>query len=118
MSEITAMKQNAKLAAFTLNELLLIIATFAILFSIGGPVASSVRNKTQTRQCIEQLGRIEHAKAIFARASHAAAGAPVYQADVDYLVSELICPAGGAYTINQVGTKPTCTIPAHILAQK
>ena len=29
-----------------------------------------------------------------------------------------VCPAGGTYTWNTVGTPPTCTIPGHTLVQK
>ncbi|MEK7507482.1 MAG: hypothetical protein AAB602_00145 [Patescibacteria group bacterium] len=93
-----------------------ILTSFAVAVTI--PIYSRVGENGRTKWCVERLERIEHAKAIFAKASRATNGAPVYRDDIydDHLIPEYKCPGGGKYIINAVGEKPTCTISGHTLS--
>lgn len=68
--------------------------------------------------CINNLRQIEGAKQQWALEKGKPAGALLTAADLaPYLQSKTVptCPAGGVYTLNQVGLSPLCSAPGHVL---
>jgi len=67
--------------------------------------------------CINNLRIIEGAKDQWALENKKVDGTAVSAQDLQpYLKNNTIpaCPQGGAYTLNRVGTPPTCSIPGHV----
>jgi len=74
---------------------------------------------SQARQCVQSLKVIESAKMVWALYHHKASGDAPTDADLfgpDKEVKEKPqCPAGGAYRLGQVGEKPVCNVPGHVI---
>jgi outer membrane lipoprotein-sorting protein len=76
---------------------------------------------SQRNACINNLRQIDAAKNEFALEKGKANGTPVTEADIKpYIKLDTNgnlpkCPAGGTYTIGNVGEKPTCSVPGHAL---
>lgn len=88
--------------------------------------AASADRKTslevqQSNACINNLRQIDAAKSEWALEKGKPTGTPVTEDNIKpYLKLDangnfLKCPAGGKYTIGNVGEKPTCSIPGHEL---
>ena len=75
----------------------------------------------QRNACINNLRQIDAAKEQWALENGKKAGDVVTEADIKpYIKLDANgnlpkCPAGGTYTIGNVGEKPTCSIPGHEL---
>jgi hypothetical protein len=68
--------------------------------------------------CINNLRQIDGAKQQWALDKGKPAGALLTAADLaPYMQSNTVptCPAGGVYTLNQVGLSPLCSAPGHVL---
>ena len=69
--------------------------------------------------CIDNLRMIDGAKGQWALANHKTeTDAPVWKDLVGgtaYIKTTPVCPKGGVYSINNMATLPTCTIPRHEL---
>ncbi len=66
--------------------------------------------------CVMNLRQIDGAKMQWALENEKQeTDSPTAQDLAPYLKSQLVCPAGGAYTFHAVGQKPTCSIPTHQL---
>ncbi|HZV36903.1 MAG TPA: hypothetical protein VFB72_20165 [Verrucomicrobiae bacterium] len=68
--------------------------------------------------CINNLRQIDGAKQQWALENKKTADAVPTAADLaPYLpnINQMVCPAGGTYTINAVGVPPTCSVPSHTL---
>ena len=68
--------------------------------------------------CINNLRTIAGAKDQWALENKKGTGDAVSAQDIQpYLRNNAIpaCPQGGAYTLNDVGALPTCSIPGHVL---
>ena len=67
--------------------------------------------------CINNLVWIAGSKKIAAQEYGLRSGATVNKQDLGkYIVGEFPnCPAGGTYTINPIGTEPTCSVSGHSL---
>ena len=77
----------------------------------GGPDAAPAR-------CRAHLRRIRAAKAQWALEKELQAGAAVSKRTLSrYLPKGRMptCPSGGVYSVNRVGTDPTCSVPGHVL---
>jgi len=71
----------------------------------------------QVGACIHNLRIIEGAKDQWALENKKGVGDVVNTAGLaDYLKGNVLpwCPAGGAYTINPIGTAATCNLPGHV----
>lgn len=89
----------------------------------------TLRNQTQQFQqanaqnhaniCINNLRQIDAVKQQWALEHNKVAGSVPTAADLQaYFPNKgagLICPAGGAYTLNAVQVAPTCSVPGHVL---
>ena len=93
------------------------ICLIPMLAAIAIPNFVRARNTAQRNACINNLRQIDGAKQQWAlEYKKETADTPTPQQLDAYLrmgFSSLKCPAGGVYTINAVGEKPTCSIPRH-----
>ena len=76
-----------------------------------------VRRLELQSACINNLHWIAGAKELLAKEKGLKPGTRVDNQDVEPYVLDgwRDCPAGGTYTMNPIGTEPTCSIPGHQL---
>ena len=97
------------------------ISIFPLLLAIAIPNFIKARSVSEENGCINNLRLIDSAKQQWALEQRKlATDTPTWEDLRPYVGSgptgELPkCPAGGDYKINQVGSKPTCSIPTHQL---
>jgi prepilin-type N-terminal cleavage/methylation domain-containing protein len=102
---------------FTLVEIMIVVLIIGILMAIAVPNFIRARESSRTSACIANLKQIDSAKEQFAMDAKLAQGGAVQLSDLypTYMKSSPSCPAGGTYTVNTVGTNPTCTVAGHAL---
>ena len=103
-----------KSSGFTLVEIMIVIMIIAIITSIAVPNFLQARDTSRRSACIHNLKYIDTRKEQFAMEAKLDDGAPVAWSDLvpNYLKFQPECPSGGAYTINVIGTTPTCSLSA------
>jgi hypothetical protein len=91
-----------------------------MMAAIAIPNFVKARSTAQKYMCITNLRQIDTAKQQWAvENKKQTTDTPKAQELETYLhrtFNSLKCPAGGVYTINAVGEKPTCSIPQHDLS--
>ena len=104
-------------AAFTLTEILIVVAIIGLLAVIAIPNFISSRQKGQATTCINNLRQIDSAIQQWALEGNQAAGAAVTKSAVTPYISRAgsggifpQCPSGGQYVMTTVQEKPTCSI--------
>jgi prepilin-type N-terminal cleavage/methylation domain-containing protein len=116
------MKKNSRNAGFTLVEIMIVVAIIGLLAAIAIPNFVTARQTSQTNACINNLRQIDGAKQQWAlETGQTAAAIPVGTNLQVYLgrgssgsLSNVCCPLTsplaplGGYTVNAVGTPPTC----------
>jgi len=109
------MKMNKK--GFTLVEIMIVVAIIGLLAAIAIPNFMKARTKAQTNACIANLKQIDGAKQVWALDNgQSDTDTPSWDALVtNYIKKQPTCPGGGNYTINNVGTEPTCDVTGHTL---
>jgi type IV pilus assembly protein PilA len=113
------MKQTNNLhqAAFTLIEIMIVVAIIGLLAAIAIPNFVSARARAQANACINNLRQLDAAANQFALEKGRQTGSAIT------LTSDLTpyiklnsagslppCPAGGTYALTVIGTNPTCTL--------
>jgi prepilin-type N-terminal cleavage/methylation domain-containing protein len=114
--------------AFTLIEIMVAILIITVLMTIAVPNFIRARASSQGRSCVRNLRQIDSAKQQYAMDNHLAASStmPALSVFCGYSTTTYIkgntpsCPAGGAYTVNNLDIDPTCSIGtgaavAHVL---
>ena len=103
---------------FTLLEIMVVVAIFSVLLSIGFSNYVRARNSTQTRACVKQIRTLQAAKSQLAMIRHLPAGTLVSAADLlteELIRQEPICPMGFSYDLGTLNDEPVCTsgLPGH-----
>ena len=106
------MKLRKNTAGFTLVEIAIVAAIIGLLAVIAVPNLTRARTDARRSACINNLRLINAAKEEYALANNVDTGGNVDAADVEtYLGDNVmpVCPSAGTYTINIVGTTPSCS---------
>ncbi len=112
-------KYNRK--GFTLVEIMIVVAIIGLLAAIAIPNFVKARETAQRNACINNLRLIDAAKEQYALEWDLTTGSTAVDSSnlADYFKGNTFpgCPASGDYTVEAIGTSPTCTItdPAHAL---
>ena len=100
---------------FTLVEIMIVVAIIGLLAAIAIPSFVKARNTSQQNACINNLRMIDAGKEQAALVNKWADQQVPTTTVVDTYIKGTttpICPAGGTYTYNNIGTNPTCNIMA------
>ena len=112
-----------RVKAFTLLEVLIVLAIIGIIVSIAAYTWFRQREISRGRACQENLTKISDAKEQYAMEFNVPNGAAIVWPDdllrpgsassgQGYMKKSPTCPASGIYTPNVIGTDPTCSIGA------
>lgn len=108
MSRFTVRRRKG---GFTLIEIMIVVLIIAVLLAIAIPNFMRAREASRAKSCCSNLRQIETAKEQWAMDNKAANGDDVTDTLwPDYIKAEPVCPSGGTYTINPVGTNAECSI--------
>ncbi|MHB9036748.1 MAG: competence type IV pilus major pilin ComGC [Armatimonadota bacterium] len=99
---------------FTLVEIMIVVLIIGILLAIAIPNFMRARETSRAKSCCANLRQIETAKEQYAMDLKLANADPVpagalWAAD-GYIRDTPVCPSGGAYTEQNIGTNATCGI--------
>jgi len=100
-------------SAFTLVEIMIVVAIIGLLAAIAIPNFNRARSNAQSKTCIKNLSTIESAKHIWGVEKGKSDGdeptaSELYGPDL-YIKEEPVCPTGGSYSVNPIGTVATCS---------
>jgi competence protein ComGC len=96
---------------------LVLTPIIGLLAAIAVPNFIKARDASMHNACIANLRIIDSAKATWALENKKTEGELPTETDLigpdKYMMAKPTCPAGGSYSLNPVGAKPTCTVPKH-----
>lgn len=99
--------------AFTLIEIMIVIAIIGIVVAIVATTWLRQREVARARACQETLSKIDLGKESYAHENHVPDGAAVGWGDLIgstlYIKRTPHCPAGGEYRVGVIGQSPTCS---------
>ena len=96
---------------------MIVVLIIGILMAIAVPNFIQARQSSRKSSCIANLKQVDAGKEQYAMDAKLDSGATVTWANLTptYMKSQPTCPSGGTYTINTVGTNPTCSITGHTI---
>ena len=102
---------------FTLVEIMIVVAIIGLLAAIAIPNFMRAREKAQQNACIANLKQMSGAITLWALDEGAGSTSAVTMGDLvtAYIKATPACPAGGTYTLVDVGTEPACSVDGHAL---
>ena len=108
---------TSRRSAFTLVEIMIVVAIIGLLAAIAIPNFIKAREASQKNACIANLKQIDGAKNTWALEnkkvnSDVPNGVGDLYGPTLYIRDEPTCPAGFGYTIGAVSVKPTCASPS------
>jgi len=107
---------TSRKSGFTLVEIMIVVAIIGLLAAIAIPNFIKARASSQRNACIANLKQIDGAKATWALENKKLnTDTPVetdLYGDTNYIRVQPLCPGGGTYTINNVATRPVCSLGA------
>jgi prepilin-type N-terminal cleavage/methylation domain-containing protein len=107
------MRRLKKQSAFTLLEILIVVAIIGVILSIALPNFLKTRANAQKHVCIENLTQIEAAKQTFGLERGKKEGDPVFDSDLFgptlYVRKKPECPSGGDYDLKSIGINAECS---------
>ena len=108
------MIRTRKAKGFTLVEIMIVVLIIGILMAIAVPNFIQARTTSRRNSCIANLKQIDSAKEQYAMEAKLNTGDAVTSANLapTYIKSFPTCPGGGTYTIDVVGTNPSCSLSA------
>jgi len=106
-------RQAAK-SAFTLIEIMIVIAIIGMLAAIAIPNYVRAREVSERTACINNLRQIDGAKQEWALENQKSDTDTPTEADLKPYLRDGMpsCPGGGKYTINALNADPTCSLAA------
>ncbi len=103
---------------FTLVEIMIVVAIIGMLAAICIPSFKKAIDTSQARACSINRKNIDGAKVWWAAANKKSVDEVPTDADLfgkdAYIEHKPGCPAGGAYSLNAVSEKCTCSVPKHV----
>ena len=107
--------------AFTLVEIMIVVAIIGLLAAIAIPSFTKSRNEARKNSCLNNLRQLGSAKEQYVMANNVTDATEVTWANIrTYIKTEPICPSGGtsvadSYAIGTPVDTPTCLrVPAHV----
>ena len=103
--------QSSLKAAFTLVEIMIVVAIIGLLAAIAIPNFVKARETAQKTACINNLKQIDGAKETWALQANKTTGDAADSTEVNSLIKGGApkCPGGGSYSYNAVGSNPVCS---------
>ena len=113
------MNRLKRTKGFTLVEIMIVVLIIGILMAIAVPNFIKARETSRRNSCIANLKQIDSAKEQWAMDNRKTTGDACQMSDLTgangYMKGAAtgpVCPSGGAYTVNVIGTNPACSLAA------
>ena len=104
----------ARQKAFTLVEIMIVVAILGIIIAIALPTFFRSRELSRMRACQENQSKIDGAKETWALDTRASATATPDWSDLvgasNFIRRSPECPASGTYVIGAVSADPSCSL--------
>lgn len=112
IAEETMNFRTGRKSAFTLVEIMIVVAIIGLLASVAIPNFVKARQTAQRTACINNLRHIDGAKEQWALENKKSAGSAVVETEIDSYIKggAPSCPGGGGYTYNVVDLPPICAL--------
>ena len=102
-------------SGYTMVEVMIVVSVIGMLAALAIPAFARSRAVSRANACINNLRQIDAAKDQWAMENNKSDSDGVISANVEpYLkegmMSGLVCPAGGFYSLSTVASNPVCSL--------